>query len=259
MKRSLNPAPFGAAFLAVVFLAPAAWTVLTTGTPAARTAEGAEKKKVALFDSMTRLIPEFRFQGAWLQDAFDYLRQFGAMTIVVDWRRLEEWKIANDTPVNIHEKNISVEDALKKLLGQLGDATHRPAYTTIGDVVVVSTPAGAEAQSAVAKSLAVAQPKAEMKELLNRPMGEANLDGVRLAGALDFVRDAAKLPIDVDWKGLQEAGVDRNAAVSVNLSEIPSGQALCILLGSVDSKKPVGVTVDGDKIHVGPLAAPPKK
>ncbi|MBL8763565.1 MAG: hypothetical protein JNM07_04765 [Phycisphaerae bacterium] len=67
---------------------------------------------------------------------------------------------------------------------------------------------------------------------------QAKFQGNELADVLDYVREAAGVEMDVDWTSLAAIGVDRSSPVTMNLSRVPAGRLLTMVLEKA-SKDPV--------------------
>jgi hypothetical protein len=68
--------------------------------------------------------------------------------------------------------------------------------------------------------------------MLDRTVGQVNLDKVTLADAIDFLRDSAGVNLHVNWKALESAGVSRDVPVSIRLSNLPVRKALTYVLNA---------------------------
>jgi type II secretory pathway component GspD/PulD (secretin) len=83
---------------------------------------------------------------------------------------------------------------------------------------------------------------------LQRSMPEIKFDNVPLKDALDFFRDVTQVDFFIDAKGLEAAGVDASATVTLNARNLPAEQALALLLRSASPN--VGYTIDGGVVYV---------
>jgi len=65
---------------------------------------------------------------------------------------------------------------------------------------------------------------------LHAPVTTIDLDGAPFSEAVDYLRERSGLSVYVNWRVLEEAGIDKNAPVSLKAKDIPCGQALHLLL-----------------------------
>jgi hypothetical protein len=70
--------------------------------------------------------------------------------------------------------------------------------------------------------------------LLDKKLPEVSFDGVGLSDVVDFLRDVTAANIFVDWRNLEEAGIDRNAPVVARLRDVAFRDALTLVLRGVD-------------------------
>ena len=86
---------------------------------------------------------------------------------------------------------------------------------------------------------------------LERPLPEVNFDGAGFTDVIDFLRDVSGANIFVNWKALEDAGVDRNAPVSARLRNVKFAKALTIILDSVSGGTvTLGYTIDDGVITI---------
>jgi hypothetical protein len=92
---------------------------------------------------------------------------------------------------------------------------------------------------------------ARTTQLLRKPL-TVNFDNVGLSDVLQFVADNAQVDVVVDWKGLEAAGVDKNAPVSLTLRQgAPAEQALTWILRSATGEVG-GFAIDHGVVLVAP-------
>src|SRR6202000_2035272 len=65
-----------------------------------------------------------------------------------------------------------------------------------------------------------------------------------LEKVLNFLRENTGTNMDVRWKALEAAGIDRNTPVSVNLHDVPYSKALTTILAEVGGAANLDYTVD---------------
>ena len=68
------------------------------------------------------------------------------------------------------------------------------------------------------------------KKKLNLPLAAINFENTPFGDAINELRDKSSLPIRVDWKALQEIGVDRKTAITLHIPELRASTVLDLLL-----------------------------
>ena len=83
-----------------------------------------------------------------------------------------------------------------------------------------SPPGGADVDNANARTA----------EKLKKPIPQIDFNGVGLSDAVDYIRDAAKIDILVEWVALEQVGITRDAPVTLRLREPASADAVLSLM-----------------------------
>jgi len=96
----------------------------------------------------------------------------------------------------------------------------------------------------------VARSDATARAKLGRSIPEVKFDGVAFADAIDMLRDLTGLNIYVKWKALEQAGVDRNAPVTLKLKDVTAERAMQFLLDDVSMNGGVDMTIDDGTVIV---------
>jgi hypothetical protein len=89
-----------------------------------------------------------------------------------------------------------------------------------------------------------------IKVALERRIPEVRFDAVALSDALDFIRDAAGINVRVDWKVLENAGVDKAAPVTFRLRNITVRKALDMVLREVGAGTKLAFEVEDNVLLV---------
>jgi len=102
----------------------------------------------------------------------------------------------------------------------------------------------------------VSESEADM--LVHREMAkvtpEITMDEMSLENAIDFLREMSGLSIHVKWGVLENAGIPRDAPVTVHLSNVTFEKALRTILDDVGGLNPLGYIVDGGVITISTRA-----
>src|SRR5439155_3600438 len=68
---------------------------------------------------------------------------------------------------------------------------------------------------------------------LDRKLPELKFDAIPFADVIDFLRDVTGANIEVRWRTLEAAGIDRNTPVTIRLRDVRFSKALSSILGDV--------------------------
>lgn len=87
---------------------------------------------------------------------------------------------------------------------------------------------------------------------LDRTLPEVSFDNIALGDVVEFLRDVTNANLFVNWKALEDAGIDRNTAVTVRLRNVKFSKALHVILDQVagGGPKKLDYAVDGGVITV---------
>jgi hypothetical protein len=103
-------------------------------------------RRQALAEAKLRVVlPEVRFRGTTLERALQELQSRSGVTFVVDWDAIDVTNVnRRDDPVDLSLTNVTVEQALKALLGYVnGGRLVSAEYTLFDGAVVITTDAEA--------------------------------------------------------------------------------------------------------------------
>jgi hypothetical protein len=151
-------------------------------------------------------------------------------------------------------KGQTLKDALAVVTGQMtrgkdGKAVAEPC----GAVIVISTEKGAKAfverHRNALKRVSKDAPK------LDRKLPEVTFDKVPLGDVIDFLRDVTSANIEVDWKALAAAGVQKNKSLTVRARNLKFSQALRLILDDVAADKPLDFVADGNRVIITEASA----
>lgn len=227
----------------------------------AATAPAAPNKPVtsepATARMLERKVPEVRFDGVGVADVFEFMRDISGLNLVADWKRLEPAGFTRNKPIRDSAKDLKVADMLTRIISKAADPKHPVKWANAGGVILISTPAGLEAYEAAGKAVAPDKLDAPSRTLFDRALPEVRFDGVGLGDVLEFMKDVSGAPINVDWKALETAGVDRNDKVTVRLYNVAFGQAMRLIVLSAADKTPLRLSAKDGKVQI--TADAPKK
>ena len=92
---------------------------------------------------------------------------------------------------------------------------------------------------------------AAVRAKLELVLPEVNFDAVPFTDAVDYFRDVSGANLFINWRALENAGVDRKAPVTARLRDVRFSKALSVVLESLGGGTiPLGYTVDDGVITV---------
>lgn len=103
---------------------------------------------------------------------------------------------------------------------------------------------------ALAAAVAPAFAQTDPEAALNRRIPEVAFDATPLGDALDTLRDTAGINLRVDWKALENAGVDRAAPVTFRLRNVTVRKALDMLLREAGAGTKLAYEIDDGLVEV---------
>jgi RNA polymerase sigma factor (sigma-70 family) len=235
----------------------------TGGTGAQPAAAEGNKGDVPLVQQLDRKLPEVNFDGVGLSDAIDFLRDVSGANIAVNWKALEAAGINRNAPVTVRLKDVKFDQALKSLLASAGGNT-RLVYTVEGNVINITTADdGAAAGDGAAPpdkakagggadgaAPAVEKIDPRLKAQLDRPLPELNFGENGLSDVIDFFRDVSGANIAVNWKALEEVGIERTTPVTLRLKNVKLSQALDSVLTSAGGNTKLRFTIEDNVITI---------
>ncbi|HUO09660.1 MAG TPA: M56 family metallopeptidase [Phycisphaerae bacterium] len=96
----------------------------------------------------------------------------------------------------------------------------------------------------------------EAAHALNTPIKEIRLDGQSLDKALTFLADTTNLNFVINWQALQNAGVDKNTPVTINVKNVPLHKVLDIILAQTN--QPLGYDFSDNVLTISTRDTLPK-
>jgi RNA polymerase sigma factor (sigma-70 family) len=242
--------------------------VAAAAAPAnAQAVEGGEDEERDPADDPARAFlkkesPELKFDGANLKEVVDFLMDVFTVPIFLDRPALEGAEI-DPAKVSVRltvDKGTTLERVLEVLTAEAGTEENPAAWDVAGSVIVISTPDGVKAfvRRHHAALLRGGEPGGGV---LNRKLPEVTLDKVALDKVITFFEDITAAKFEVDWEALKEAGVDGESPITVRGRDLKFSQSLQLVLDSLPATKPIGFSVEPDRIVIGlaPKDPPPVK
>ena len=134
-------------------------------------------------------------------------------------------------------------------------AATQPATTQPNARIAHRTAATQPAVPAAESEHGISRSEFAIRAQFQRRLPELKFDGVPFGDVVDFLRDISGANIDVGWRGLEAAGFDRNAPVSMRVRDVTFERALRQICRQMSGggQTPLGFTVDGDMIVISTI------
>jgi hypothetical protein len=87
-------------------------------------------------------LPELRFNGNYLGDVLDFMRDITGKNIQTDWPALEKAGITRDTPITVKLKNVDANAALTAIMKCAGTGPVKAGYKFENGVIAISVGPG---------------------------------------------------------------------------------------------------------------------
>ncbi len=225
-SRLLIVLPYAAALVAFA-LVPAASKAQPPATtrPAdlARTLPPGQDKHLA----------ELAIDGVGLNTVFEVLRGVSGANIFVDWKALESMGIDRNAPIALKERNTSLSKLLDKVLFLVSSPQVKLSWGLEDGVIVVSNPEMVDHLIKVGARRTERRRSVKGFNPLQTIIFTTRFDGAGFLDVLDFLAETGKVKIDVDWKTLNAAHLDRNAPVDLSFGATSLEHVLDLLLFDV--------------------------
>ncbi len=88
------------------------------------------------------------------------------------------------------------------------------------------------------------------REMLQKKRGDFEFRDDRFDSAIDYFRDVSGQNVVVNWPALQAAGIDKDATVSLKLSNVTHGRALKEILFAAGGVVPLGYILDEGYVRI---------
>ena len=83
-----------------------------------------------------------------------------------------------------------------------------------------------------------------VEQVLDRRVDRADLHGVPLGEAIQWLRDTGGISIHVRWEAMRTCNIDEKTPVQVSLADVPLGEVLRVILEDVGGVNPLDYIVD---------------
>ena len=197
-----------------------------------------------------------------VKDAIQFIRERSGMNILTDWRALEKFGIASATAVTVTARDVSVSEALRLILADVAKGSKTVRFEAIGGVVVISTPADL---LAIQKTRQVEQARRRVAgaadqavwKKLDGPMPKIDFKDIPLNDALTFWREVLSVPLMVDWKALEDLGVQKTSRITVHLRNATAATTLWAMLLNTGNTRELAIGVKNGAVTISKAGAIP--
>jgi hypothetical protein len=205
--------------------APASQPAMESATPLSpedRTAE-------AMLDHS---FPQINLQAVGLGDTLNFLRDISNANIYADWKAIALAGVTPTTVTTLTAKDISLREVFKKILASTGADSLE--IQVIHGVIVVSTKLNfADRQKQKGPYLAEFSDTDDASAVLKTKVSQLTMPAIPLSDFFSFLRDITGKSIEVNWKALSAAGIEKTTPISLNLRNCKVSSVLYFVLDQV--------------------------
>lgn len=231
MKR---PAVLGWVCLGVLFL----------GGLGAEGAPKGEKRKLPPDEALKQKVDRHAAAGSLLAVLTDFAAEAG-VTIRVDWKALEKTGVTSKTRLSVKLEKVTYRQVLEVILSRVGQRGHPLSWRTDADDVIISTHRRIllmedGARRGIEK---LAGKKASSRRAANRfQLPRNRLPGVKFdklpfRDTLKFFQTVLRENFHVNWRALQQDGVDPDTPITLNVRNISIARAMDLVFDQVNAER----------------------
>ena len=180
-----------------------------------------------------------------LDDVVQAISEATNLNIHVRWYALDAIGVSKDTPISLEIEDVTWEEVLDTILGEVGGEQGVFLLHDVEDgVVSIST--GDDWVTVFSIPLEI-EPSAEINAALYAALAgkiTVALDGIALADVFEYLQDTQSLNMDVRWTALQEVGIDQETTVDLELTDVSVDKILRTILEDVGEGTPLCYMVD---------------
>ena len=196
----------------------------------------AEKPKSAA-EALQRELDVFFTKGSF-EHALAYLSGVGNLQIEIDWAGLAETGLTPKTPVVLRASRVTVQRALELLLAQVSPPDAPAGWMLENNAVRISSQTVvARLQRARAQNKAGDPGAVSARDRVTAVPRELDFDGAPLEEVIETIRHVSGVPVHVNWRALLATGVDRDAAVTVQVTNLTLARTLTLILDDLSADK----------------------
>ena len=262
-------------FAHLALAAATLFAVSALASAAGPAADGEVPDAVAALD---KHVAEVRFHGNSFADVVDFLRDLSGANVVVRYDELEKVGITKDSTVRHEAKDRKLSAVLSAVLEAAGAKKGAAVVGTVGNAIVLTTPAdlkrltaaAAEHAAALKRLTATAAEHAAAHEptAMTKPMPELRFNASAASDVFDVLGDNAGVKFKPDWAALKAVGVEPDTPMTARLRNVSTADALLFLLANADDGEhpldyrvgPDGTVTVSTVAALGKAAAaPPRK
>jgi len=187
-------------------------------------------------DLLDRHLPSVQLPGVKLSDAIDFIRDVTGENIYVDWKALERAGVTKHSPVTVSATHITIRETFRTILEGTGSSSLE-IYVMRSTIVVSTKLNFADRKTQKGPYLAELSDSRNDAAVLEKHIASVQLPQVSLKDATDLVRDLTGVPINVKWKPLAAAGIDRNTPISLTIHDAEFSSVLYFILDQAGDGK----------------------
>jgi hypothetical protein len=228
-----------------VVVAGACLGLLLLGADIAEGAGKETKRKLPPDQALKRKIDHHTAKGSLMAVLTDFASQAG-VTIRVDWKALEETGVTGKAPVAVSLENVTYRQLLEVILSRAGRKGHPLGWRIDSGDVVISThrrillmEEGARHKIAnlTTKKTPGSRAGTRLLTLPRNVLPGVNFDKLPFRDTLTFFQTAIGENFHVNWRALQQEGIDPETPITLNVRRVSVATAMDLVLDQVNADR----------------------
>lgn len=170
------------------------------------------------------------FNSVGLSDAIDYLRDASDENFFVDWHGLEGEGIDRGVPITFEAHHAKLSNLLNTTLTKASSKSTALSFGFRDGCIIISTVARLRQLMPHQSDRTPGEHRGPSDVVLDKTIQDLSIDNESLSDAIADIAVLSGARLNVDWKKLEEAGIDRKAPVSIRMHSTQLSLVLDLIL-----------------------------
>jgi len=196
----------------------------------------------AINAQLDRKLPELNLDAVPLSQVVEFLQDVSGVNFIIDWDQLNAKGFDRKSPATLRVRNTTLRRSLDLMFTQMATPRARlVASAALDCIVLVAVPISA-------KEGQVPDPQAatsDAVERLDRVLPVVHFGATSISQALAWLAKESDVPLAVNWRALERAGIGRDAPITVDLKDVRVSRCLQLICDLVSNEEePIRYTID---------------
>ena len=203
--------------------------------------EAAPRRAVSPERALQRKVARYSVKASLGAALADYAQQAG-VKVRVDWKALDKTGVTAKKPMSVSVEKVTYKQLLEVMLARAGKSGHPLGYRVMGGEIVISTHRRILVMESLSSQAAakLATKPADRSTPRRRPaapnaMPSINFNKLPFRDALRFFKTVTKINFHVNWRSLEQDGIDPDTPITLNVRKISVARALDLVFDQVNA------------------------